>query len=246
MDDLAGKVALVTGASGAIGEAIAGALHRRGASVALAGTREARLAEVAAGLGGDRTAPAVGDLSTADGVAAVAKAAEDAFGPIDILVNNAGKTRDNVAMRLKDDDFFDILNVNLMSAFRLSRHVIRPMMKRRWGRIVNISSVVAFHGNPGQANYSASKAGLVGMSRSLAAELGARGITVNCVAPGFIKSDMTDDLNDDQRERILGSIPASRLGDPGEVAAAVAFLCGPDAGYMTGQTLHVNGGMIMP
>ncbi|WP_366654590.1 3-oxoacyl-[acyl-carrier-protein] reductase [Fodinicurvata sp. EGI_FJ10296] len=246
MDDLTGKVALVTGASGGIGSAIARLLHSRGASVALAGTREDRLAAVAADLGNERTAPAIGDLSTADGATAVAKAAEEAFGPIDILVNNAGRTRDNLAMRLKDDDFLDILNVNLMSAFRLSRHVMRSMMKRRWGRIVNISSVVAFHGNPGQANYSASKAGLVGMSRSLAAELAVRGITVNCVAPGFIKSDMTDSLTDEQREKILGTIPAGRLGEPDEVAEAVAFLCRSGAGYMTGQTLHVNGGMIMP
>ncbi|NNG02707.1 MAG: 3-oxoacyl-[acyl-carrier-protein] reductase [Inquilinus sp.] len=245
MFDLTGKTALVTGASGGIGEAIARSLHSRGAQVALSGTRQGRLEEVAAALGGQRLHVTPGDLSTAEGAESVAKSAEAAMGSVDILVNNAGMTRDNLALRLKDEDFLKVLEVNLVSAFRLSRAVLRGMMKRRWGRIIGITSVVGFTGNPGQANYAASKAGMVGMSKSLAAEVASRGITVNCVAPGFIASAMTDALTDEQKSRILGTIPADRLGSPDEVAACVAFLASDELGYMTGQTLHINGGMAM-
>lgn len=245
MFDLTGKTALVTGASGGIGQAIAATLHARGAAVALSGTREGRLREVADMLGGDRVHVTPGDLSAAEGADAVAKSAEAAMGQIDILVNNAGMTRDNLAMRMKDQDFIDVLEVNLVSAFRLSRSVMRGMMKRRWGRIIGITSVVGFTGNPGQANYAASKAGMVGMSKSLAAEVASRGITVNCVAPGFIASAMTDALTDDQKERILTTIPAGILGQPEDIAAGVAYLASGEAHYLTGQTLHINGGMAM-
>ena len=245
MFDLTGKTALVTGASGSIGQAIAATLHARGAAVALSGTREGRLREVADMLGGDRVHITPGDLSAAAGADAVAKSAEAAMGQIDILVNNAGMTRDNLALRLKDEDFTDVLEVNLVSAFRLSRSVLRGMMKRRWGRIIGITSVVGFTGNPGQANYAASKAGMVGMSKSLAAEVASRGITVNCVAPGFIASAMTDALNDDQKGRILTTIPVGTLGQPEDIAAGVTFLASDEAHYMTGQTLHINGGMAM-
>ena len=245
MFDLTGKSALVTGASGGIGQAIAAALHARGAAVALSGTREGRLREVAALLGGERVHVTPGDLSAAEGADAVAKSAEAAMGRIDILVNNAGMTRDNLAMRMKDEDFADVLEVNLVSAFRLSRAVLRGMMKRRWGRIIGITSVVGFTGNPGQANYAASKAGMVGMSKSLAAEVASRGITVNCVAPGFIASPMTDALTDDQKSRILATIPAGALGRPEDIGAGVAFLASDESHYVTGQTLHINGGMAM-
>ncbi len=244
MFDLTGKSALVTGASGGIGQSIAAALHARGAVVALSGTREERLREVAESLG-DRVHITPGNLSAAEGANAVAKAAEEAMGQVDILVNNAGMTRDNLAMRLKDEDFADVLEVNLVSAFRLSRAVLRGMMKRRWGRIIGITSVVGFTGNPGQANYAASKAGMVGMSKSLAAEVASRGITVNCIAPGFIASPMTDALNEDQKARILSTIPAGTLGQPEDIGTGVAFLASDEAHYMTGQTLHINGGMAM-
>ena len=245
MIDLSGKCALVTGASGAIGEAIARSLHGAGASVALAGTRAERLQALADALG-DRAHVAVGDLSSAEGADAVAAAAEQGLGQIDILVNNAGMTRDNLAMRMKDDEFESVLQVNLVSAFRLSRAVMRGMMRRRWGRMIGVTSVVAFMGNPGQANYAASKAGMVGMTKSLAAELAARGITVNCVAPGFIDSPMTEALTDDQKARIQAGIPAGRLGAAADVAGAVAYLASDLASYVTGQTLHVNGGLAMP
>jgi 3-oxoacyl-[acyl-carrier protein] reductase len=245
MFDLTGKTALVTGASGDIGGAIATTLHRLGATVALSGTREARLREAAAAIGGERVHIVPGDLSKAEGADAVARAAEAAMGQVDILVNNAGMTRDNLAMRMKDEDFTEVLEVNLVSAFRLARACMRGMMKRRWGRIIGITSVVAFAGNPGQANYAASKAGMVGMSKSLAAELASRNITVNCVAPGFIASAMTDALNDDQKARITATVPAGRLGAPSDIAAGVAYLASDEAAYMTGQTLHINGGMAM-
>ena len=245
MINLSGKCTLVTGASGAIGEAIARTLHEAGASVALAGTRADRLQALAAALG-DRAHVAVGDLSSAEGADAVAAAAEQGLGQIDILVNNAGMTRDNLAMRMKDEEFESVLQVNLVSAFRLSRAVMRGMMRRRWGRLIGVTSVVAFMGNPGQANYAASKAGMVGMTKSLAAELAARGITVNCVAPGFIDSPMTEALTDDQKTRIQAGIPAGRLGAAADVAGAVAYLASDLASYVTGQTLHVNGGLAMP
>ncbi|MEQ8967043.1 MAG: 3-oxoacyl-[acyl-carrier-protein] reductase [Azospirillaceae bacterium] len=244
MFDLTDKCALVTGASGGIGGAIARALHAAGATVALSGTRTDALDALAGDLG-ERAHVTPGDLKSAEGADAVAKAAEEAMGRIDILVNNAGMTRDNLAMRLKDADFEDVLEVNLVSAFRLSRAAMRGMMKRRWGRIVSITSIVGYTGNPGQANYAASKAGLVGMSKSLAAELAQRGITVNCVAPGFIASAMTDALDDDQKERILATIPQARLGAPDDIAAGVVYLASEQAGYVTGQTLHINGGMAM-
>ena len=244
MFDLAGRSALVTGASGDIGGAIARALAAGGARVALSGTRVEALEAVAAGLG-DAAVVTPADLSTAEGAEQAFAAAEQALGQVDILVNNAGLTRDNLLMRLKDDDFAKVIEVNLAAAFRLSRAALRGMMKRRWGRIVAITSVVGFTGNPGQANYAASKAGLVGFTKSLAAELASRGITANCVAPGFIASAMTDALTDDQKARIAQQIPAGRMGAPEDVAAAVRFLASPEAAYVTGQTVHVNGGLAM-
>ena len=244
MFELTGKTALVTGASGDIGGAVARTLHAQGAGVALSGTKVDRL-EALAGELGDRVCVAPGDLSTTDGAKAVVDAADSGLGQIDILVNNAGLTRDNLAMRLRDEDFEQVLEVNLVSAFRLARAVMKGMLKRRWGRIINVTSVVAFVGNPGQANYSASKAGLVGMTRSLAAELSIRGVTVNSVAPGFVTSKMTDGLTDAQKDRILQTIPAQRMGDPAEIASGVAFLASDEAGYITGHTLHINGGMAM-
>ena len=244
MFQLDGKTALVTGASGAIGAAAAEALHRQGAVVALAGTRRDRLEALADALG-ERAHVVTGDLSTAEGAEAVAKAADAAMGRVDILINNAGMTRDNLALRLKDSDFETVLQVNLVSGFRLVRAVLRAMMKQRWGRIIGVTSVVAFTGNPGQANYAASKAGMVGMTKSLAAELAGRGITANCIAPGFIESPMTDALSDDQRQRISAQVPSGRLGDPNDIAAAVVYLASDEAAYVTGQTLHVNGGLAM-
>ncbi len=245
MFDLKGKTALVTGATGGIGAAIAGALHAHGATVVLSGTREGVLAERAAELGeGAFFAPA--DLSDPQSVSALAAAAEEAAGaPVDILVNNAGITRDGLAMRMKPEQWREVLEVNLTAAFLLSQALMRNMMKARWGRIVNIASVVALTGNPGQANYAAAKAGMVGMSKSLAHELAARGVTVNCVAPGFIETPMTDALNDRQREAILARIPAGRLGRPEDVAGAVVYLASDAAAYVTGQVLSVNGGMAM-
>lgn len=244
MFDLAGKKALVTGASGGIGGAVAKALHGAGATVALSGTREAPLQELAAELG-ERAFVVTANLSDAHAVEALPKAAAEAMGGVDILVNNAGITRDNLFMRMSDEEWQQVIDVNLTSSFRLCRAVLRGMMKARWGRIVNISSVVGATGNPGQGNYAAAKAGLVGMSKSLAYEVASRGITVNCVAPGFIETAMTEKLNDEQKGRILTQIPAGRMGSAGDIAAAVLYLSSAEAGYVTGATLHVNGGMAM-
>lgn len=244
MFDLAGKKALVTGASGGIGAAIARALHAAGAEVALSGTRLEPLETLAAELG-ERAHVLPCNLSDAEAVDALPKAAVAAMGSLDILVNNAGVTRDNIFMRMSDDDWASVLDINLTSTMRLCRGAIRGMMKARWGRIINISSVVGTTGNPGQANYAASKAGMVGMSKSIAYEVASRGITVNCVAPGFIETAMTDKLNDGQKAGILGAIPAGRMGAADEIAAAVLYLASTEAAYVTGQTLHVNGGMAM-
>ncbi|WP_339112457.1 3-oxoacyl-[acyl-carrier-protein] reductase [Thioclava sp. GXIMD2076] len=244
MFDLTGKSALVTGASGGIGGEIARALHKAGAKVALSGTREAPLKELAEELGeGAFVCPA--NLGDAASVEALPKAAVEAMGSLDILVNNAGITRDNLFMRMSDDEWNSVLDVNLTSAMRLMRGSMRGMMKARWGRIINITSIVGATGNPGQVNYAAAKAGLVGASKSLAYEVASRGITVNCVAPGFIQTAMTDKLNDEQKAKILAQIPAARMGSPEEIAAAVLYLAAPEAGYVTGATLHVNGGMAM-
>ena len=244
MFDLTGKTALVTGASGGIGGAIAQALHAAGAAVALSGTRTAPLEALAADLG-SRAHVLTCDLSDPASVEALPKSAAAAMGSVDILVNNAGITRDNLFMRMSDEEWQSVIDVNLTSTFRLCRGVLRGMMKARWGRIVNISSVVGATGNPGQGNYAASKAGMVGMSKSLAAEVASRNITVNCVAPGFITTAMTDKLTDDQKSRILTSVPAGRMGEASEIAAAVLYLASPEAGYVTGAVLHVNGGMAM-
>ncbi|MEP2784998.1 MAG: 3-oxoacyl-[acyl-carrier-protein] reductase [Pseudoruegeria sp.] len=244
MFDITGKNALITGASGGIGGAIAKALHGAGATVALSGTRVEPLEALAAELG-ERAHVLPCNLSDAQAVAALPKQAAEAMGSVDILVNNAGITADNLFMRMKDDEWDRVLGVNLTSTMRLCRGVMRGMMKARWGRIVNISSVVGATGNPGQANYAASKAGMVGMSKSIAYEVANRGITVNSVAPGFITTAMTDKLTDDQKSGILGNVPAGRMGDAEEIAAAVLYLASPEAGYVTGTTLHVNGGMAM-
>lgn len=244
MFNLTGKFALVTGATGGIGAAIATALHAQGATVGLSGTREAVLQELAAKLG-SRTfvLPCnLGDPAAVDGLIGKAEAA---MGQVDILVNNAGITRDGLAMRMKDEDWQQVLDINLTAAFRLNRASLKGMMKRRWGRIVTITSVVGTTGNPGQINYAAAKAGLVGMSKSLAQEVASRNITVNCVAPGFIETAMTDVLNEQQKTTIMAKIPAGRLGQGGEIAAAVVYLASEEAAYVTGQTLHVNGGMAM-
>jgi len=245
MFDLTGKTALITGASGGIGGAIAKALVERGATVALSGTRVEALEKVAAELGGKAViVPA--NLSDPASVEALAKTAEEKLGgKVDILVNNAGLTKDGLAMRMKDDDWDSVLDVNLKAAFILTRALLRGMMKNRWGRIISITSVVGVTGNPGQANYAASKAGLIGMSKSLAQEVASRNITVNCVAPGFIATAMTDALNDDQKAAINGRIPAGKMGSSDDIAAAVLYLASQEAGYVTGQTLHVNGGMAM-
>lgn len=245
MFDLTGKTALVTGASGGIGKAIAAALAGQGAKVALSGTRVGALEEVAAGIAGE-TCIVPCNLSDAEAVEALPKLAEEALGSsADILINNAGITRDNLLMRLKDEDWDEVLKVNLTAAFRLTRALVRPMMKKRWGRVVSITSVVGTSGNPGQANYAAAKAGLIGMTKSVAQEVASRGITVNCLAPGFIESPMTDVLGEDVRENLLKKIPAARLGTGAEIAAGVVYLASPEAAYVTGQTLHINGGMSM-
>ncbi len=244
MFDLTGKRALVTGATGGIGGAIAAALKAQGATVAISGTREEKLAALAGAMGAG-VHPLACDLSDPAAVDALPKRAAEAMGGLDILVNNAGVTRDNLFMRMSDDEWNQVLAVNLTAAFRLSRAALRGMMKARWGRIVSITSIVGVTGNPGQGNYAASKAGLIGMSKSLAAEVASRGVTVNCVAPGFIETAMTDALSEDQKGKLLGAIPAGRMGTSEEIASAVVYLASDEARYVTGQTLHVNGGMAM-
>lgn len=241
---LDGKTALVTGASGGLGGAIARALHAQGATVALSGTKRDVLESLAAELG-ERAHACPADLRDAGAADALIAAAEAACGPLHILVNNAGLTRDMLAMRLKDDDWNTVLDVDLSAPFRLARAALRGMLKRRAGRIIGIGSIVGATGNAGQANYAAAKAGLVGMSKALAQEVGSRGITVNVVAPGFIQTAMTDALNADQKARLTGAIPLGRMGQPDDVAAAVVYLASDEAGWVTGATLHVNGGMAM-
>lgn len=244
MFDLTGKSALITGASGGIGGDIARALHAAGATVGLSGTRVEPLEALAVELGENaHVLPC--NLSDFDAVTALPKQAIEAMGSVDVLVNNAGITRDNLFMRMSDEEWQSVIDVNLTSTFKLCKGVLRGMMKARWGRIVNISSVVGATGNPGQGNYAASKAGMIGMSKSLAYEVASRGITVNAVAPGFITTAMTDKLTDDQKSSILTQVPAGRMGDPMEIAAAVLYLASPEAAYVTGTTLHVNGGMAM-
>lgn len=244
MFDLTGKTALVTGASGGIGGEIAKVLHAAGATVGLSGTRVEPLEALASELG-ERAHVLPCNLSDGAAVDALPKRAIEAMGAVDILVNNAGITRDQIFMRMSDEEWQSVLDVNLTSTMRLCRGVMRPMMKARWGRIINISSIVGATGNPGQANYAASKAGMVGMTKSIAYEVASRGITANAVAPGFIATAMTDKLTDDQKSKINVQIPANRMGNPEEIAAAVLYLASPEAGYVTGTTLHVNGGMAM-
>jgi 3-oxoacyl-[acyl-carrier protein] reductase len=243
MFDLSGRTALVTGASGGIGDAIARQLHAQGAAVVLAGRRRDTLAALAEALG-ERARVAVAELAEPQAADQLIAAA-DADGGLDVLINNAGLTRDNLALRMKDEDWQAVLDVNLSAGFRLIRAALRGMMRRRWGRIVNVTSIVALTGNPGQANYAAAKAGMIGMTKSLAAEVASRGITVNCVAPGFIQTPMTDALSEEQRARLLERVPVGRLGSGADVAAAVGYLVSAEAAYVTGQTLHVNGGMVM-
>jgi 3-oxoacyl-[acyl-carrier protein] reductase len=244
MFDLNGRKALVTGATGGIGGAIARMLHAQGASVTLSGTRRAALDEIAASLG-DRVHTLEANLADKDAVESLVPGAETAMGGLDILVNNAGVTRDNLLLRMKDEEWDTVIAVNLTAAFRLSRAAIKGMMRGRYGRIVNIGSVVGSTGNPGQGNYAASKAGLIGLTKALAAEVASRNITVNCVAPGFIESPMTEALSDKQREAILDTVPMRRLGAGSDVATAVLYLASNEAGYVTGHTVHVNGGMAM-
>ncbi|WP_309083990.1 3-oxoacyl-[acyl-carrier-protein] reductase [Chelativorans sp.] len=244
MFDLTGRKALVTGASGGIGEAIARMLHKQGAVVGLHGTRVERL-EALAGELGERTKIFPANLADRNEVKDLAAKAESELQGVDILVNNAGITRDGLFVRMGDEDWDAVLETNLTAAFRLTRELTHPMMRRRWGRIINISSVVGVTGNPGQANYCASKAGLIGFSKSLAQEIASRNITVNCVAPGFIETAMTDKLNEKQRDAIMGAIPMKRMGSGDEIASAVVYLASNEAAYVTGQTIHVNGGMLM-
>ena len=244
MFDLTGMTALVTGASGGIGSAIANALAAQGARLAVSGSNAEKLEAFRAGLGGGHVALPC-NLSDGAAVDALVPQAVEALGQLDILVNNAGVTRDNLAMRMKDEEWDQVIRVNLEAAFRLIRAATRPMMKARFGRVISITSVVGATGNPGQANYAASKAGLVGMSKALAQELASRNITVNCVAPGFIRSAMTDVLTDAQKDSILSRIPAGKLGEGDDIGAAVVYLASREAGYVTGQTIHVNGGMAM-
>ena len=244
MFNLTGKTALVTGATGGIGLSIAKALHAQGATVALSGRRVEQLEALKAELG-ERAEIFPADLADTAAVDALVPSVEKGLGGLDILVNNAGITRDNLFMRMKDAEWDDIIRVNLTGAFRLARASLRGMMKKRWGRIVSITSVVGVTGNPGQGNYAAAKAGLIGMSKSLAAEVASRNITVNCVAPGFIATAMTEALTDDQKKAVSDKIPAGRMGTPEEIAAAVVYLASEEAAYVTGATLHVNGGMAM-
>ncbi|WP_299814512.1 3-oxoacyl-[acyl-carrier-protein] reductase [uncultured Roseibium sp.] len=244
MFSLEGKKALVTGATGGIGEAIARVLHAQGASVSLSGTRAEKLEALASDLG-ERAFVTPANLSDREAVGGLLAAAEEKMGSVDILVNNAGITRDNIFMRMKDEEWDQVLEVNLTSGFHLCRAAIKGMMKRRSGRIIGVTSVVGVTGNPGQANYAAAKAGMIGMYKSLAREVASRNITVNTIAPGFIETAMTDALNDKQKESILASVPAGRLGTSEEIASAALYLASDEAAYMTGQTLHVNGGMAM-
>ncbi len=244
MFTLTGKTALVTGATGGIGGAIATALHSQGATVGISGRNEAKLNELAAQLG-ERVHIFAADLSSSEAVDALVKSAEEKLGQIDILVNNAGLTKDGLSMRMKDEDWQQVIDVNMTATFKLARACQRGMMKRRWGRIINIASVVGVTGNPGQCNYVASKAGMIGWSKAMAAEIASRNITVNCVAPGFIATAMTDALNDDQKSAINATIPMQRMGSSEDIAAAVAYLASEEAGYVTGATIHVNGGMAM-
>lgn len=244
MFDLTGQSALVTGATGGIGGAISRALHAQGATVALSGTRREALEALASELGA-RVHICPANLSDTVSVEALVPSAEEAMGGLDILVNNAGITRDNLFIRMKDEEWSDVMRVNLDSVFRLSRAAAKTMMRKRYGRIISITSVVGTTGNPGQGNYAAAKAAIVGMSKALAAEVASRNITVNCVAPGFIATPMTDVLNEKQRESVMQKVPMGRLGEPGEIAAATLYLASREAAYVTGQTLHVNGGMAM-
>jgi 3-oxoacyl-[acyl-carrier protein] reductase len=244
MFDLSGRKALVTGATGGIGGAIARALHAQGATVAISGTRRAALDDLASALG-ERVHAVEANLAETASVEALVPSAEAALGGLDILVNNAGVTRDNLFLRMKDEEWDTVIAVNLTAAFRLSRAAVKGMMRRRYGRIVNIGSVVGSTGNPGQGNYAASKAGLIGMTKALAAEVASRTITVNCIAPGFIESPMTEALNEKQRDGILATVPMGRLGRGDEIASAVVYLASDEAAYVTGHTLHVNGGMAM-
>ncbi|GAA0590864.1 3-oxoacyl-[acyl-carrier-protein] reductase [Paenochrobactrum glaciei] len=244
MFDLTGRKALITGATGGLGEAIARALHAQGAIVGLHGTRKEKLDSLAAELG-ERVFVFPANLSDREEVKALGQKAEEEMGGIDILVNNAGITKDGLFVRMSDEDWDAVLNVNLTSVFNLTREITHPMMRRRHGRIINISSIVGVTGNPGQANYCASKAGLIGFSKSLAQEIASRNVTVNCIAPGFIESAMTDKLNEKQKDAIMSSIPMKRMGTGAEIAAAVVYLASDEAAYVTGQTVHVNGGMAM-
>lgn len=244
MFDLSGKTALVTGASGGIGEAVAKSLHGQGATVVLHGTRAEKLEALSAELG-DRSHVVTANLADREAVAGVIDAAAEKAGPVSILVNNAGITRDNLAVRMKDEEWDQVLEVNLTASMILCRAALRNMMKARHGRIISISSIVGVTGNPGQTNYAASKAGMIGYSKSLAQEVASRGVTVNIVAPGFIETPMTDALSDAQKDTLLGRVPAGRLGQVGEIAAAVTYLASDEAAYVTGATIHVNGGMAM-
>jgi 3-oxoacyl-[acyl-carrier protein] reductase len=244
MFDLSGMTALVTGASGGIGSAIARALAERGARLALSGSNEEKLEAVRGELGGEHVALAA-NLSDAAAVDGLVPRAVEALGKLDILINNAGVTRDNLAMRMKDEEWLDVIRINLEAAFRLSRAALKPMMRAKYGRIISITSIVGTTGNPGQANYAASKAGIVGMSKALAQEVASRNITVNCIAPGFIRSAMTDALPEAQKQALMGRIPAGKLGEGNDIAAAAVYLASREAAYVTGQTLHVNGGMAM-